>query len=67
MPYPWFEADKNLFLIQRFCKFATMHGLFFHPYHNWFISNAHSESTLNQALSKSRMAFEAMNEQVDEV
>ena len=67
MPYPWFEADKNLFLIQRFCKFATMYGLFFHPYHNWFISNAHSESTLNLALAKSRMAFEAMSEQVDEI
>ena len=40
MPYPWFEGDENLYLIQKYCKLAANHGLFF-IHHNWFISDAH--------------------------
>ena len=29
MPYPWFEGDENLYLIQKYCKLAANHGLFF--------------------------------------
>jgi glutamate-1-semialdehyde 2,1-aminomutase len=40
MPYPWIEGDENLYQIQGLCKFAAAEGLYFHPHHNWFISNA---------------------------
>ena len=59
MPYPWFEGDENLFRIQKFCEFAAKRCLYFHPHHNWFISNAHEYSDLDQALE---LADEAMKE-----
>ena len=59
MPYPWFEGDVNLFRIQKFCEFAAKRKLYFHPHHNWFISNAHQYSDLDQVLE---LADEAMDE-----
>ena len=49
MPYPWFEGDENLYQIQKFCKLASRHGLFFHPHHNWFISDAHDQQSFEQS------------------
>ena len=51
MPYPWFSEDNDLYKIQEFCKIASNKGLFFHPHHNWFISNAHNKNSLESALS----------------
>ncbi|MBT7406359.1 MAG: aminotransferase class III-fold pyridoxal phosphate-dependent enzyme [Opitutae bacterium] len=59
MPYPWFEGDDNLFLIQKFCELAAGKGLYFHPHHNWFISNAMEYTDLDLALE---LAGQAMNE-----
>lgn len=60
MPYPWFEGDENLYLIQKYCKLAANHGLFLHPHHNWFISDAHDRESIDQSLSLARNAFEEM-------
>ena len=57
MPYPWFEGDENLFRIQKFCKIAAHKGLYFHPHHNWFISNAHSIADLDLALDLADQAM----------
>ena len=59
MPYPWFDGDDNLFLIQKFCELAAGKGLYFHPHHNWFISNAMEYTDLDLALE---LAGQAMNE-----
>ena len=59
MPYPWFEGDDNLFLIQKFCELAAGKGLYFHPHHNWFISNAMEYTDLDLTLE---LAGQAMNE-----
>ena len=64
MPYPWFEGDENLFQIQKFCQVASAQGLFFHPHHNWFISNAHDKGTLDNALSLARHSFEEMKNEL---
>ena len=61
MPYPWFEGDENLFRIQKFCEIAAGKGLYFHPHHNWFISNAHEKNDLDEAIE---LAGEAMSELV---
>lgn len=58
MPYPWFENDENLYLIQKFCRSASNHGLFFHPHHNWFISDAHNQESIDRSLLLARKAFE---------
>lgn len=57
MPYPWFEGDENLFRIQKFCKIAADKGLYFHPHHNWFISNSHSIADLDLALDLADQAM----------
>jgi glutamate-1-semialdehyde 2,1-aminomutase len=62
MPYPWFEGDENLFLIQKFCEFAAKRCLYFHPHHNWFISNAHEYSDLDQALELADQAMKDLSE-----
>ena len=53
MPYPWIEGDEDLYQIQSLCKLAAKHGLYFHPHHNWFISDAMTETEINQSLSLS--------------
>jgi glutamate-1-semialdehyde 2,1-aminomutase len=62
MPYPWFEGDGDLFQIQKFCQIASTRGLFFHPHHNWFISNAHNQDSLDNALSLARDCFKEMKD-----
>ena len=58
MPYPWIEGDENLFQIQKLCKVATKYGLYFHPHHNWFISNAMKEKDVLETLTLSEKVFE---------
>jgi glutamate-1-semialdehyde 2,1-aminomutase len=62
MPYPWFDGDDDLFLLQNFCRLAAGEGLFFHPHHNWFISNAHNKESLGAALDRVEQIFEKMGE-----
>jgi len=64
MPYPWIKGDDNLYQIQTFCKFAAQEGLFFHPYHNWFISDALSIDDLEQALVLAKKAFGKLVENI---
>lgn len=56
-PYPFFEDDPDLFLIQSFCAAALAEGLFFHPHHNWFLCAAHTEDDIKEAVSRSAPAF----------
>ena len=63
MPYPWIEGDENLYQIQGLCKFAAAEGLYFHPHHNWFISNALSYEDLDQAIFIAKKAFGKFIEQ----
>lgn len=62
MPYPWFEGDDDMFLIQKFCEIVSTKGVYFHPHHNWFISNAHERVDLDHAID---VAGESMKELVD--
>ena len=57
MPYPWIDGDENLFQIQKLCKTAAKFGLYFHPHHNWFISDAMTEKDVTESLSLSEKAF----------
>ena len=60
MPYPWFSEDDDLYKIQQFCKLASNRGLFFHPHHNWFISNAHDQESLKHAHHLVKECFDEM-------
>ena len=57
MPYPYFEEDSDLFLLQKFCRLAAQEGLFFHPHHNWFVSNALDKEMISETLKELKMYF----------
>ena len=57
MPYPYFDEDSDLFLLQKFCRLAAQEGLFFHPHHNWFISNALDIEMISETLKRTENVF----------
>ena len=57
MPFPWFDGDDDLFLLQQFCELCAMKGLFFHPHHNWFLCGSHDDATIDQAIEIASGAF----------
>ena len=63
MPFPWFEEDDNLYLLQRFCGLCAEEGVFFHPHHNWFLCGAHAEADIDEALAVAGRAFARMAEE----
>ena len=64
MPYPWFRGDDDLYLIRKFCELAAMVGLFYHPYHNWFINDSHSYESLKEAIDLSEKVFFDLSEKI---
>ena len=65
MPFPWFEEDDDLYLLQRFCGLCAEEGVFFHPHHNWFLCGAHAEADIDEALAVAGGAFARMAEEKD--
>jgi glutamate-1-semialdehyde 2,1-aminomutase len=63
MPYPFVEGDFNLFKIQEFCRFCAEEGLYFHPHHNWFISNAHTFESIDHSIKKASLAIDKLSQQ----
>ncbi|MFT4262624.1 MAG: aminotransferase class III-fold pyridoxal phosphate-dependent enzyme [Nocardioides sp.] len=51
MPKIRFEGDPEMRLANLFCGTALEHGAFLHPWHNWFISAAHTEQSIDLALA----------------
>lgn len=51
-PYPVFQDDPHLYKIQEFCRRCAERGLFFHPHHNWFLSAAHDEATIDETVAR---------------
>lgn len=62
MPYPSVVDDPNLFKVQKFCRYCCTENLFFHPHHNWFISNAHTYISLDESVEKASLAIKKMVE-----
>ena len=61
MPYPFVEGDSNLFKIQEFCRLCAEEGLYFHPHHNWFISNAHTFESIDNSIIKASLAIDKLS------
>ena len=47
------KAEKGF----RFCQTALQNGMYIHPWHNWFLSTAHTESDIEQVLDATDKAF----------
>lgn len=57
MPLIEFEDDPKKQLISRFCERALEQGVYLHPWHNMFLSIAHTETDIAQALEATDAAF----------
>jgi len=62
IPFMAFEGDKKFEKSRRFCAQAYQEGVFFHPFHNWFISAAHREEDIRETLQATQKAFKAVKE-----
>ena len=61
LPYITFAEDRSFRLMQRFCRACMEQGVFFHPHHNWFLSAAHHETDIDQAIDAAELAFSRLN------
>jgi glutamate-1-semialdehyde 2,1-aminomutase len=57
MPYLVFADDRRHERISRFSVACLRHGLYLHPKHNWFLSAAHDDESIDRALSATAHAF----------
>ncbi len=57
IPYMKFANEKDFRRMQLFSAEATKNGAFIHPHHNWFISAAHEEKDVDEALAICDKAF----------
>jgi glutamate-1-semialdehyde 2,1-aminomutase len=63
IPFMTFRADEGNF--ERSLTFAAAWaraGVFVHPFHNWFLSAAHSDADIDEALKAAELAFAATAE-----
>ena len=57
MPTLMFEDDPNDEKGMAFCGLAIKEGVFLHPWHNMFLSTAHTEEDIGQTLEATNRAF----------
>ncbi|WP_340110517.1 aminotransferase class III-fold pyridoxal phosphate-dependent enzyme [Pikeienuella sp. HZG-20] len=60
MPLILFDADVNFAKGDLFCLEALRRGVFLHPWHNMFLSTAHRETDIAEALTATDAAFGAV-------
>ena len=60
MPTVMFEDDPKLSKGLAFCGSALANGVYLHPWHNMFLSVAHTERDIDQALAGTARAFQAL-------
>jgi len=60
MPLVLFDDDVDFERGNLFTATALRHGVYLHPWHNMFLSAAHSEDDIALALQGTRHAFEAV-------
>jgi glutamate-1-semialdehyde 2,1-aminomutase len=66
IPFMTFSADTNFERANAFCLAAVRRGVYFHPWHNWFLSAAHTEDDIRQTLEVGDAAFGVVREQFGE-
>ena len=57
MPMIEFEDDIKKTHVAAFCAKALHHGVYLHPWHNMFLSIAHTEQDIERALEGTDKAF----------
>src|SRR5699024_5489869 len=57
MPVLYFDGDDDLSLVTMWLEAALNHGVFLHPWHNWFLSAAHTDEDIDAILECTDAAF----------
>ena len=57
MPFVRVANDPSFARMQTLCAAAVANGVFIHPHHNWFISAAHTDADIDEALAKLDIAL----------
>jgi len=60
MPQVFFEDDPDFRFGYAWCAEALKHGAYLHPYHNMFLSGAHTIADIDVTLQATDAAFEAL-------
>ncbi|MCP4006805.1 MAG: aminotransferase class III-fold pyridoxal phosphate-dependent enzyme [bacterium] len=60
MPTVMFEDDPKFRKGREFCGHALTNGVYLHPWHNMFLSVAHTERDIEHALAATERAFQAL-------
>lgn len=63
LPMVMFENDEGFALGNRFCAAALRHGVYMHPWHNMFLSMAHTEGDIARILEAADHAFRDVAQQ----
>src|SRR4029079_9904553 len=57
MPLTPFAGDDDFALAGIWADVAARNGAYFHPWHNWFLSAAHTDADIDAALQATDLAF----------
>jgi glutamate-1-semialdehyde 2,1-aminomutase len=60
MPLMTFADDRDFELAAIWTDVAATRGAYFHPWHNWFLSAAHTDADIDEALVATDEAFAAV-------
>ena len=60
MPLMTFADDADFELAGVWTDVAAQRGAYFHPWHNWFLSAAHTDADIDAALVATDEAFAAV-------
>jgi len=57
MPFLRFAGDDDRGLVNLWCTETIQRGVYLHPWHNWFLSAAHTTGDIDEALRATDAAF----------
>jgi glutamate-1-semialdehyde 2,1-aminomutase len=60
MPLLVFAGDPTFALAERWTGLVAERGVYLHPHHNWFLSAAHTDADIDDALDRTDDAFAAL-------
>lgn len=61
IPNLLFEDDEGLRKMRRWSGLCARRGVIFHPRHNWFLSSAHGEADIDQAIEVAASSFRELS------
>ena len=62
LPFMTFVGDQGFERSRVFAGECARRGVFLHPHHNWFLSAAHTEADIDEALGVTEVGFRAVKE-----